>query len=74
MKLAVDIWERREAKGIDFDSEVKDKDLIINLDVSEMREGLIKGTFTSVDLVNVFGDRCKRIGRSLYLSAEENFQ
>lgn len=35
---------------------------------------MIEGQFTSVDLVNVFGDRCYRIGRDLCLSAQENFE
>ena len=35
---------------------------------------MIKGTFTSVDLVNVFGERSQRIGRALALTAEENFE
>lgn len=34
----------------------------------------MKGTFTSVDLVNVYGSRCQTIGRQLSLSAEENFE
>ena len=32
------------------------------------------GNFTSVDLVNVFGQRCQSVGRFLCLSAEENFE
>jgi len=28
------------------------------MDVEQLREGIIKGKFTSVDLVNVFGERC----------------
>ena len=34
----------------------------------------MKGKFSSVDLVNVFGERCQRIGRQLNLSTEENFK
>lgn len=34
----------------------------------------MKGTFTSVDLVNVFGKRCYTIGRELKLTAEECFE
>jgi len=46
---------------------------ILSLDVKQLREGLIKGRFTSENLVNVFGERSQRIGRALGLSAEENF-
>ena len=35
---------------------------------------MIAGKFTSVQLVNVFGERCQRIGRRLNLTAEENFE
>lgn len=41
--------------------------------MAQLRKGLFEGKFTSVDLVNVFGDRCQRIGRELNLSTEENF-
>jgi len=44
------------------------------LNVIQLREGLLKGTFTSVDLVTVFGERTQRLGRALQLSAEENFE
>jgi Asp-tRNA(Asn)/Glu-tRNA(Gln) amidotransferase A subunit family amidase len=43
-------------------------------DVTQLRAGLIEGRFTSVDLVNVFADRCYRVGRKLNLSAQENFE
>ncbi len=34
----------------------------------------MKGTFTSVDLVNVYGSRCQTIGRELNLITEENYE
>ena len=34
-----------------------------------MTQGLIDQRFTSVDLVNIFGDRCYVIGRGLCLSS-----
>ena len=43
------------------------------MDVTKLKEGLLRGDFTSVDLVNVFGKRCYTIGRRLCLSAEEDF-
>lgn len=43
------------------------------MDVTQLKEGLLKGDFTSVDLVNVFAKRCYTIGRQLCLSAEEDF-
>jgi hypothetical protein len=39
-----------------------------------LQNGLRKGDFTSVDLVNIFGNRCQEIGRNLCLTAEENFE
>ena len=53
---------------------IPNEDLILNLDVSQLREQLLKGTFTSTDLVHVFGKRCFTIGREFCLSAEENFE
>lgn len=44
------------------------------MDVTQLREGLIKGEFTSVDLVNIYGKRCVEIGRKLNLTAEENIE
>ena len=35
---------------------------------------MLKGTFNSVDLVNVFGKRCYTIGRQLNLITEENYE
>ena len=32
-------------------------------DVGDLHDGLTKGQFTSVDLVNFYGDRCQRLGR-----------
>ena len=34
----------------------------------------MEGEFTSVDLVNVFADRCYSVGRELCLSAQENYE
>lgn len=51
-----------------------DIDYILSLDINQLKHGLIEGRFTSVDLVNVFADRCYRVGRSLCLSAQENFE
>ena len=48
--------------------------MIVDLDVTELREQLLLGTFTCVDLLHIFGKRCLTIGRSLSLSAEENFE
>lgn len=49
-------------------------DWILTLDVGMLREELIKGSFTSVDLVHVFGDRCQTIGRELCFTTEELFE
>jgi Asp-tRNA(Asn)/Glu-tRNA(Gln) amidotransferase A subunit family amidase len=42
--------------------------------IQEIREHLIKGSFTSVDLVNVYGNLCQTIGRELNLSTKEMFE
>ena len=44
------------------------------MDVTQLQEGLNEGKFTSVDLVNIFGDRCQSIGRGLNLTTQENFK
>jgi hypothetical protein len=42
--------------------------------VSGLRQGLLSGYFSSVDLVHLFGSRCQSIGRDLCLSTEESFE
>ena len=66
----------RNAKKYDFGSKLDDIDVdhILSLDITQLKSGLIEGRFTSVDLVNVYADRCYRVGRSLCLSAQENFE
>lgn len=44
------------------------------MDVFQLRKGMLEGEFTSLDLVNVFSDRCYIIGRGLNLSTQENFR
>ena len=34
---------------------------------------MLRGEFSSVELVNVFGAKCQETGRNLYLTTEENF-
>lgn len=41
---------------------VAQENLILTLTATELKEHLLKGTFTSDDLVNVFGKRCYEIG------------
>ena len=43
------------------------------MDVHDLRKGLFEGNFTSVDLVNFFGQRCYTIGRELCLTTDELF-
>lgn len=64
----------RNAQHTDFSAVDDSKaELMKNADVSEIRAHLMKGTFTSVDLVNYFGNRCQTIGRELGLSTQELF-
>ena len=71
--LAKYTLDRRNSQWQKFDTTGIDVELILSLDVCKLREELIKGTFSSVDLVTVFSERCQRIGRALNLSTEENF-
>ena len=66
--------QKRNSRTDSFDTSGIDVDKILSMDVNQLREGLIAGKFTSVQLVTVFAERCQRIGRRLNLSAEENFQ
>lgn len=50
------------------------KDILMTADVGTLRKHLNEGTFTSVDLVNFYGDRCQTIGRRLNLHTEEMFE
>ena len=74
MKMASDVLAKRNQMITNFSTDGLDVDYILSRDVAQLRQDLIDSKFTSVDLVNVFGDRCQRIGRALNLSAEENFQ
>ena len=67
--------DRRNSKIYDFDIESLNLnvDQILAMDVRALQSELRKGSFTSLDLVKIFGDRCQRIGRALNLSTEENF-
>ena len=49
------------------------KSAILKMDVSQLRKGLFEGKFTSVDLVNIYGSRCRTLGVSHNLITEENF-
>ena len=53
---------------------IPNTDLILSLDVTHLREHLIKGTFTSEDLVHVFAARCYTIGSLYNYTAQENFE
>ena len=50
---------------------VHNEKMILKCSVSELRNHLLLGTFTSEDLVNVFGKRIVNIGRKLNLTTEE---
>ena len=48
-------------------------EVILDMDLAQLRLGLLRGEFTSEDLVHVFAKRCYTIGRQLNLTAEECF-
>ena len=64
----------RDAKEYPWLKEIDRESEILEMDVSQLRQGLMSGRFTSVDLVHVFARRCMQIGRRLCLSTEENFE
>lgn len=74
--MAQTVIDRRNSKIYDFEIDKMDLnvDQILQLDVRALQVELRKGSFTSIQLVKIFGDRCQRIGRALNLSTEENFQ
>ena len=65
----------RNAQHTEFAAVEQSKaEIMKNADVSEIRLHLMKGTFSSVDLVNYFGNRCQTVGRDLCLSTQELFK
>lgn len=65
MNKAKQIVQNRNAKKFVFPTDGLDIESIISLDVTQLREGLISGKFSSVDLVNIYSHRCYIIGRKL---------
>ena len=74
MKSAKQFLVNRNNRKFVFKTEGLNVEEIINMGVDQLHEGLINGQFTSVDLVNVFGQRCYTIGRGLCLTTQEGFQ
>ena len=65
----------RNSKHFKFEKVSPEKaNIMLSSDVGELRDHLMKGTFTSVELVNFFGARTQEIGRQLCLSTEELFE
>lgn len=71
--LGAKVRQARDSQRYEF-REIANAEQILGMDVTQLKEGLRKGEFTSVDLIHVFGQRCYTIGRKLNLSAEENFE
>lgn len=65
----------RNQREYNFKKDLVDLDVekIIKLDLVGMRNGLLNNEFTSLDLVNIFAQRCYHIGRALSLTTQENF-
>lgn len=58
------IVEAKESKRHEFKHIDNVKvEVILNMDVAQLREGLLKNEFTSEDLVHIFAKRCYTIGR-----------
>ena len=65
----------RNAQHTEFAAVEQSKtEIMKNADVSEIRLHLMKGTFSSLYLVNYFGNRCQTVGRDLCLSTQELFE
>ena len=54
--------------------DVKDEELILSCDTTQLRNHYIQGTFTISDVVTVYTKRTYSIGRSLNLVTEENYE
>ena len=73
--------EERDSDTVDFSkipySEKLDKEKfsqkLLYATVKDLRQGLMKGEFTSVDLVVFYGARCQKVGREMNYSTEELF-
>jgi hypothetical protein len=74
MSKAKEILQKRNAKKFVFPIDGLDIDSIVNLDVRQMREGLLSGKFTSVDLVNIYSHRCYIVGRKLNYTTQESYK
>jgi fatty acid amide hydrolase len=64
----------RNNKHFEFKIVKKGGDELKSMDVYQIREALMEGKYTSVDLVNYFGNRCQTLGRELCLTTEELFE
>jgi Asp-tRNA(Asn)/Glu-tRNA(Gln) amidotransferase A subunit family amidase len=58
MKAARKLLEARDGKSFDFQVSNVNVQKIQSSTMTQLKEGLVKGEITSVDLVNVFGMRC----------------
>lgn len=54
------------------DLKAKEKQILL-MDAKQLRQAMNKGEVTSVELVNLFGIRCRDIGLRCNLITEENF-
>ncbi|CDW82816.1 UNKNOWN [Stylonychia lemnae] len=69
-KKGLALREKKLTKTYTF-KKIENEELILSLDVTGLREHLKQGTFTSVDLVHVFGARTYKYGRDYNLTTEE---
>ena len=53
---------------------MKNEELILSCDTTELRNHYISGTFTITDVVTVYAKRAYTIGRRLHLITEENYE
>lgn len=54
-------------------SDLKDYDRILRMDVAALRKAMNDGEFTSLKLVNLYGIRCRTLAVEFNLATEENF-
>lgn len=69
------VKERRASKVFKFDPvDSKLKDIILKSSIQQLVDGQFQKRFTSYQIVTVFSERAYRIGRKLWLTADECFE
>ena len=57
----------------DSNLDLKDTERILRMDVAALRKSMNDGELTSLELVNLYGIRCRTLAVEFNLATEENF-